>query len=98
MIKFSSGKKVMADHRTLMKRPDGKRGVGGVLVLYGVKRLTGTIDTIAQDHVWIKPIGSNWRFKVAKDKVMEYDSNNDTLVCTGNSMYDNGPINLDDTE
>ena len=96
-VKTMKNKKlVMADYKMLMKRPDGLKGThGGVKVIYGLKRLTGTIDTTSKDFVWIQPLGSNWRFKVKKEDVMEYDKNNDTLVGTGNSMYDDGVIDYE---
>lgn len=95
MKKFKGGQKVMIDHVVLQKRPDGKQGLGGTLCLYGKKRLTCKIISISQDFVIAKPEGMIWTVKAKKSEVMEYDPNNDTLPGTGNSMYDNGPIDLD---
>ena len=92
MTKFKNGQKVMADYKVLQRRPDGRTGLGGPLVLYGIQRITGIITTISNDYVWIAKLGSNWTIKVKKVDVMVYDKNNDTLPGTGNSMYDNDPI------
>ena len=89
-------KLVMADCKKLIPRPDGLCGThGGVKVIYGLKRFTGTIETRSKDFTWIRPLGSNWSFRVKNDKVMEYDKANDALVGTGNSMYDDGVINYE---
>jgi len=85
----------MADYKMLMRRPDGKMGIGGPLVIYGIKRVTGIIDTVSRDYAWLDVKDTNYRIRVKKTEIMEYDSNNDTLVGTGNSMYDNGVIDLD---
>ena len=89
-------KLVMADYKMLMKRPDGLKGThGGVKVIYGLKRLTGIVEGKTKDFTWIRPLGSNWSFKAKNEDVMEYDKNNDTLVGTGNSMYDHGVIDYE---
>ena len=92
MINLKYGTKVMIDHKMLIPHPSGKTGIGGPLVIYGIRRLAGIIDTISKDFVFVSVENTNYRVKVEKSKVMAYDPNNMVLVGTGNSMIDNGVL------
>ena len=92
MNRIISGDRVMVDYNTLQKRPDGRSGIGGTLVLWGIKRLTCTVVSANTEKATLNPEGTCYTITVSREKVMEYDANNDTLPGVGNTMYDNEPM------
>ena len=86
-----AGDRVMVDYNTLQKRPDGRRGIGGVLCLYGMKRLDCIVVSANTDRVTLSPKGVVYTISVPQSKCMKYDKNNNSLGGVGNSMYDNEP-------
>ena len=93
-MKVRTGDRVMVDYNTLQKRPDGRSGIGGVLVLYGIKRLTCEVISANSERVTLNPEGTAYTITVKHEDCMKYDPDNDTLVGAGNAMYDNEPIDL----
>ena len=89
-----TGERVMVDYKTLQKRPDGRRGIGGVLCLYGMKRLDCIVVSANTDRVVLSPNGVVYTISVPQGVCMKYDKNNNSLGGVGNSMYDDGPIDL----
>jgi len=93
-MELFTGKKVMVDYNTLQKRPDGRSGIGGVLVLYGMKRLTCNVVSANSEKATVNPEGTVYTLTVKRENVMEYDAENNTLPGVGNSMYDNRVTDL----
>ena len=89
-----AGERVMVDYNTLQKRPDGRRGIGGVLCLYGIKRLDCIVVSATPDRVVLSPKGTVYTISVPQSACMKYDKNNNSLGGVGNSMYDNEPFDL----